>query len=91
MVRKTLKTRTRKSKTKKEFEQVNVNTILTCKNQKYGCDVRAKPYICYTHTRYKKNKTKADKITFTRSKKGTRKLKKPVLRIVSWFDCSHFD
>ena len=69
------------------LEMVDVIPILKCKNMKYGCNVRAKKYTCYTHTKYKKNKRKADTITLTRSKKGTRKLKKPILRIIDWFYC----
>ena len=80
-------------KSKKGLVKVDVIPMLNCKNMKYGCDVRAKKYTCYTHKKYKKNKRKADIITLTRvkkgkrKKKGTRKLKKPVLRITDWYYC----
>lgn len=82
MVKKTVKRRTSPS-----LEKVDVIPMLKCKNVKYGCDVRAKKYTCYTHTKYKRNKVKADTITLTRSKKGTRKLEKPVIRIIDWYRC----
>ena len=75
------------SKSINGLEKVDVIPMLKCKNMKYGCNVRAKKYTCYTHTKYKKNKRKADTITLTRSKKGTRKLKKPILRITDWYYC----
>lgn len=88
------KNKTLKSKSKKGLVEVDVIPMLDCKNMKYGCDVRAKKYTCYTHKKYKKNKRKADIITLTRvkknnkkQKKGTKKLKKPVLRITDWYYC----
>jgi len=83
----TNKTVKKKSKSKNGLVKIDVIPMLNCKNLKYGCDVRAKKYTCYTHTKYKKNKRKADIITLTRRKKGTRKLKKPVLRITDWYVC----
>lgn len=83
MTNKTVK----RSKSKNGLVKIDVIPMLNCKNLKYGCDVRAKKYTCYTHTKYKKNKRKADIITLTRRKKGTRKLKKPVLRITDWYVC----
>ena len=83
MTNKTVK----RSKSRNGLVKIDVIPMLNCKNLKYGCDVRAKKYTCYTHTKYKKNKRKADIITLTRRKKGTRKLKKPVLRITDWYVC----
>ena len=83
----TNKTVKKKSKSKNGLVKIDVIPMLNCKNLKYGCDVRAKKYTCYTRTKYKKNKRKADIITLTRRKKGTRKLKKPVLRITDWYVC----
>ena len=83
----TNKTVKKKSKSKNGLVKIDIIPMLNCKNLKYGCDVRAKKYTCYTHTKYKKNKRKADIITLTRRKKGTRKLKKPVLRITDWYVC----
>jgi len=83
----TNKTVKKRSKSKNGLVKIDVIPMLNCKNLKYGCDVRAKKYTCYTHTKYKKNKRKADIITLTRRKKGTRKLKKPVLRITDWYVC----
>mgnify|MGYP001078060153 FL=1 len=86
----TNKTVKKKSKSKNGLVKIDVIPMLNCKNLKYGCDVRAKKYTCYTHTKYKKNKRKADIITLTRRKKGTRKLKKPVLRITDWYVCPSY-
>tara|TARA_B110000879_G_scaffold29655_1_gene40543 strand:- start:5423 stop:5692 length:270 start_codon:yes stop_codon:yes gene_type:complete len=86
----TNKTVKKKSKSKNGLVKIDVIPMLKCKNLKYGCDVRAKKYTCYTHTKYKKNKRKADIITLTRRKKGTRKLKKPVLRITDWYVCPSY-
>jgi hypothetical protein len=86
MTNKTVK----RSKSKNGLVKIDVIPMLNCKNLKYGCDVRAKKYTCYTHTKYKKNKRKADIITLTRRKKGTRKLKKPVLRITDWYVCPSY-
>ncbi len=83
------KTSKRRSKTNKGLEPIDVIPLLNCRNLKYGCDVKAKKYTCYTHSKYKKNKRKADIITLTRNKKGTHKLKKPVLRIIDWYKCSN--
>ena len=32
---------------------VDINSVLDCKNKKYGCDLKAKRFTCYTHTKYK--------------------------------------
>jgi hypothetical protein len=77
-------------KKKQGLKVVDVNSVLDCKNKKYGCDWEAKRYTCYTHARYKQNKRRADMITFTRRKKGARKLRTPVLKAIDWFDCSRF-
>jgi len=86
----TNKTVKKKSKSKNGLVKIDVIPMLNCKNLKYGCDVSAKKYTCYTHTKYKKNKRKAETITLTRRKKGTRKLKKPVLRITDWYVCPSY-
>ena len=83
----------RRNTTKKQtlgLKPIDTIPLLKCKNQKYGCDVKARKYTCYTRVKYKKNATKADRITLTNRKRGTLKLKTPILRILDWFDCSHF-
>jgi len=77
-------------KKKQGLKVVDINSVLDCKNKKYGCDLKAKRFTCYTHTKYKQNQRKADIIKFTRRKIGARKLRTPVLKAVEWFDCSRF-
>ena len=77
-------------KKKQGLKVVDINSMLDCKNKKYGCNLKAKRYTCYTHTKYKQNQKKADIIKFTRRKNGAHKLRTPVLKAVEWFDCSRF-
>jgi hypothetical protein len=87
------RTRSRRNgsiKKKQGLKVVDINSVLDCKNKKYGCDLKAKRYTCYTHTKYKQNKRRADIIKFTIRKNGARKLRTPVLKAIDWFDCSHF-
>jgi len=64
--------------------------VFECENIKHGCDWKADKFKCFNSIKYKKNKNKPDKVTFTNKRKGTRKLKAPVIRVGGWFDCSHF-
>lgn len=86
--RKTIK----KSKTKKSLRRVNISSLLECSNEKYGCDLKMDKghYHCYKRSKTEKHRNKPDVIHLTNKKKGTRKLKKSVLKAVDWFDCSEF-
>ena len=64
--------------------------VFECENIKHGCDWKADKFKCFNSIKYKKNKNKPDKVTFTNKRKGTRKLRTPVIRVGGWFDCSHF-
>ena len=73
------------------LKKVNPATIVKCKNKKHGCSVKPfKRYTCYKRMKYVKNKNKPDDITLTNRKRGTRKLKKSIIKVIDWFDCSHF-
>ena len=89
---KTQRKTVKKSKTKKSLRTVDVSSVLECSNEKYGCDLKMDKghYYCYKRSKTEKNKTKPDIITLTNKKKGTRKLKKGLLKANEWFDCSHF-
>ncbi len=77
-------------KTKTLLVEVDINTVLNCKNKKHGCDLRAKQYTCYKRMRCKTNKSSPDKITLTNSRNKTKKIR-PVIRVENvWYDCSHF-
>lgn len=69
---------------------VDINKQVQCKNLKYGCNLRAKPYTCLRRYKTTKNKKSPDVINFTNRKRGTRKLKIPLLKAIDWFNCSHF-
>ena len=72
------------------LKQVDINTVVNCTNQKYGCDLKAKQFTCYKRVKTELKKTGADKIIFTNSRKKTKRIK-PVLRVgQTWYDCSHF-
>src|SRR6056300_1293934 len=72
------------------LRSVKDEDVFECENVKHGCDWQADKFKCFNSIKYKKNKNKPDKVTFTNKRKGTRKLKTPVIRVGGWFDCSHF-
>jgi len=72
------------------LKKVADENVFECENVKHGCDWQADKFKCFNSIKYKKNKNKPDKVTFTNKRKGTRKLKTPVIRVGGWFDCSHF-
>ena len=72
------------------LKKVKDEDVFECENVKHGCDWEADKFKCFNSIKYKKNKNKSDKIKFTNKRKGTRKLKTPVIRVGGWFDCSHF-
>lgn len=71
---------------------VNIPSVIKCKNRKNGCTLKpSKRYICYKRYKYKKYKTKRDVVSFSNRKKGTRKLKTPIILIhKDYMDCSTF-
>jgi hypothetical protein len=82
--------KSRSSKRKPSLVEVDINTVLNCKNKKYGCDLRAKQYTCYKRMRCKTNKSSPDTITLTNRRNKTKKIR-PVIRVENvWYDCSHF-
>ena len=82
--------KSRTMKRKPSLVQVDINSVLICKNKKHGCNLRAKQYTCYKRMRYKTNKSSADKITLTNSRNKSKKIR-PVIRAEQvWYDCSHF-
>lgn len=70
----------------------DISKVLKCDNQRFGCDLKPfKKFHCYKRAKTNKYTTKPDSIYLTNKKtKGTRKLSKGVLKVVDWFDCSHF-
>jgi len=72
------------------LKSVKDEDVFECENVKHGCEWQADKFKCFNSIKYKKNKNKPDKVTFTNKRKGTRKLKTPVIRVGGWFDCSHF-
>ena len=72
------------------LKKVADEDVFECENVKHGCEWQADKFKCFNSIKYKKNKNKPDKVTFTNKRKGTRKLKTPVIRVGGWFDCSHF-
>jgi hypothetical protein len=72
------------------LKKVADENVFECENVKHGCEWQADKFKCFNSIKYKKNKNKPDKVTFTNKRKGTRKLKTPVIRVGGWFDCSHF-
>ena len=72
------------------LKKVADEDVFECENIKHGCDWKADKFKCFNSIKYKNNKNKPDKVTFTNKRKGTRKLKTPVIRVGGWFDCSHF-
>jgi hypothetical protein len=72
------------------LKKIKDEDVFECENNKHGCNWEADKFKCFNSIRYKKNRSKPDKIVFTNKIKGTRKLKTPVVRIGEWFDCSHF-
>jgi len=72
------------------LKKVADEDVFECENVKHGCDWKADKFKCFNSIKYKNNKNKPDKVTFTNKRKGTRKLKTPVIRVGGWFDCSHF-
>ena len=70
----------------------NINEVLKCNNQRFGCDVKPfKRLHCYKRAKTNKHSTKPDAIYLTnRRSKGSRKLSKGVLKADDWYDCSHF-
>jgi len=87
------KTNKSKKSTKKSLRRVNISSLLECSNEKYGCDLKMDKghYHCYKRSKTEKHRNKPDVIHLTNKKKGTRKLKKGVLKAVDWFDCSEFN
>ena len=82
--------KSRSSKRKPSLVEVDINTVLNCKNKKHGCNIRAKQFTCYKRMRCKTNKSSPDKITLTNSRNKTKKIR-PVIRVENvWYDCSHF-
>jgi hypothetical protein len=82
--------KSRSSKRKPSLVEVDINTVLNCKNKKHGCDLRAKQFTCYKRMRCKTNKSSPDKITLTNSRNKSKKIR-PVIRVENvWYDCSHF-
>jgi hypothetical protein len=82
--------KSRSSKRKPSLVEVDINTVLNCKNKKHGCNIRAKQFTCYKRMRCKTNKSSPDKITLTNSRNKT-KMIRPVIRVENvWYDCSHF-
>ena len=78
-------------KKKPSLIQTDINGILNCANKKHGCSLRAKQFTCYNRVRYNRNKSSADKITFTNKRKKSKKIKPAVLRVGRvWYNCSHF-
>ena len=72
------------------LKSVKDEDVFECENVKHGCEWQADKFKCFNSIKYKKNNNKPDKVTFTNKRKGTRKLKTPVIRVGGWFDCSHF-
>ena len=72
------------------LKSVKDEDVFECENVKHGCEWQADKFKCFNSIKYKKNKNKPDKVTFTNKRKGTRTLKTPVIRVGGWFDCSHF-
>jgi len=72
------------------LKSVKDEDVFECENVKHGCGWKADKFKCFNSIKYKKNKNKPDKVTFTNKRKGTRKLRTPVIRVGGWFDCSHF-
>jgi ribosome-binding ATPase YchF (GTP1/OBG family) len=70
----------------------DINKVLKCDNQHFGCNVKPfKRFHCYKRAKTNKHTTKPDTIYLTnRREKGSRKLSKGVLKADNWFDCSHF-
>lgn len=82
--------KSRSSKRKPSLVEVDINTVLNCKNKKHGCNIRAKQFTCYKRMRCKTNKSSPDKITLTNSRNKTKKIR-PVIRVENvWYDCAHF-
>lgn len=72
------------------LKEVDINNIVNCVNKKHGCDLIGKQFTCYKRVKYQRNKSAADKITFTNTHNKTKRIK-PVLRVGNtWYDCSHF-
>ena len=88
---KTAKRKTSKKPSLKVIE--DISEVLECDNQRYGCDLQPfKKFHCYKRAKTNKHTTRPDSIDLTNKKaKGTRKLSKGVLKVVDWFDCSHFE
>ena len=82
--------KSRSSKRKPSLVEVDINTVLNCKNKKHGCNIRAKQFTCYKRMRCKTNKSSPDKITLTNSRNKSKRIR-PVIRVDNvWYDCSHF-
>lgn len=82
--------KSRTIKRKPSLVEVDINTVLNCKNKKHGCNIRAKQFTCYKRMRCKTNKSSPDKITLTNSRNKSKKIR-PVIRVENvWYDCSHF-
>jgi|LauGreDrversion4_2_1035121.scaffolds.fasta_scaffold06534_6 hypothetical protein len=78
-------------KKKPSLVRADINEILHCTNKKHGCNLRAKQFTCYNRVSYNRNKSSADKITFTNKRNKTKKIKPAVLRVGHvWYNCSRF-
>ena len=82
--------KSRSSKRKPSLVEVDINTVLNCKNKKHGCNIRAKQFTCYKRMRCKTNKSSPDKITLTNGRNKSKRIR-PVIRVENvWYDCAHF-